>query len=289
MTSKHDKKSYSEHVLAVLINNWTLTLQLQLLLSLLADTFCVCFTVRLMGAPAAVASPNLPNIPQAPLPAKPGVRPGTERSASKHRWRLGFRKMSGLFCLPSSRRSTRTQRLPWSAAWTRWRVSPLSRTASATFLMKGSTRRCTRGRLPSTRARPAAPITRRPLSSTPLPHPPPRRMKRGRAQLPSEFIRSVTPCCGEIGPRWSTLLVFFFPHLPSVHGHNPSQKLTGPLSETITLVMQHCPRRTVSHQALLTSFLHAYGLLFEPENFASDQRLCVSQCISPVPFLNEPL
>lgn len=153
-----------------------------------------------MGAPAAVASPNLPNIPQVPLPVKPGVRLGTAQSALMPRWRFSFRRMSGLFCLPSSRRSTRPQRLPWSAAWLRtlWRVVPRSRTASATFLMKASTHRCMRGPLPSTRARPAAPIT--------LLHPLPRRMKRGQAQLPSEFIRNVTPCCGEI---WSLMATVF--------------------------------------------------------------------------------
>lgn len=135
-----------------------------------------------MGAPAAVPSPNLHNIPQVPVPVKPGVRPGptlTVRyySSASAEW--------SWFVLPVSRSSTRTQSL-------RWREAPWSRTASATILMKGSTHCCMRGPLLSTRARPAAPTTQRLLSSMPPLHPPPWRMKRCQAWLPSEFSTTLT-------------------------------------------------------------------------------------------------
>lgn len=45
------------------------------LLRMCTEAFCLCFTVRPkhMGVPAAVPSPKMLNIPQVPLPVKPGV------------------------------------------------------------------------------------------------------------------------------------------------------------------------------------------------------------------------
>lgn len=186
------------HVFVFLIDTCSSVLQVQPLLSLYAEMFCVCFTVRLMGAPAAVPSPNLLNIPQVPLPVKPGVRWGTTLYLTvKYCSWFSFRRTTCLFFLPVSRSSTHTQSLWWSAAWlwTLWREAPRSRTALVTFLMKGSTHRCMRGPLPTTRTRPAAPTTQRLLSSMPPPHPPPQRMKRAQARLPSEFSTTLTLCC----------------------------------------------------------------------------------------------
>lgn len=45
------------------------------LVRMCTEAFCLCFTVRPkhMGVPAAVPSPKMLNIPQVPLPVKPGV------------------------------------------------------------------------------------------------------------------------------------------------------------------------------------------------------------------------
>lgn len=149
-----------------------------------------------MGVPSAVPPPKKLNIPQVLLPVKPVVRKWKYTSLVAEILQVVQLHENDMFMffLTVFRFSTRTQSLWWSAVWlwTPWRKASRSRTASATFLLKGSTLRCMRGLLPSTQARPAAQNTQRLLSSTPPPHPPPQRMKRAQAQLLSEFNTTLT-------------------------------------------------------------------------------------------------
>ncbi len=157
----------------------------------------MCFTVRPkhLEVPAALPSPKKLSIPQGLLPVKPVVR----------KWKYTVLSIEILQVVQLHendmlmsfftvfRFSTHTQSIWWSAAWlwARWRKASFSRTASATFLMKGRTHCYMRGPLPSTQARPAAQNTQRLLSSMAPPHPPPppppRRMRRSQAQLLSEL------------------------------------------------------------------------------------------------------